>query len=146
MIANQGGGAAIRAYASRTRQRMDATFPDALVDGFQALIAGLTLPDPKDRHVLAAAIHVGAAAIVTYNLRDFPASELGKFGMEAWHPDEFVEFLLNTEIDAALDAVREHRARLRSPPKAQSEYIDMVTNRLQMPRAGRILQIHASRF
>jgi hypothetical protein len=125
---------------------MDAIFSDALVDGFQPLIASLTLPDPLDRHVLAAAIHVGAAVVVTYNLRDFPASELGKFGIEAWHPDEFVEFLLNSEIDAALDAVCKHRARLRRPPKTQSEYIDMLTNRLQMPRTGQILQTHASRF
>jgi len=146
LIANQGGGARIRAYASRTRQRMDAIFPDALVDGFQPLIAGLTLPDAKDRHVLAAAIHVGAAAIVTYNLPDFPASELDGFGIEAWHPDEFVEFLFNSEMDAALDAVREHRAWLRHPPKTQSEYIHMLTNKLQMARTGQILQQHASRF
>jgi len=146
LIANQGGGARIRAYASRTRQRMDAIFPDALVDGFQPLIAGLTLPDAKDRHVLAAAIHVGAAAIVTYNLPDFPASELDGFGIEAWHPDEFVELLFNSEIDAALDAIREHRARLRQPPKTQTEYIHMLTNKLQMPRTGQILQTHTSRF
>ena len=146
LIANQGGGAAIRAYASRARQRMEAIFPDALVDGFQPLIAGLTLPDPSDRHVLAAAVHVGAAVIVTYNLRDFPISELAKFGIEAWHPDDFVEFLLNAEIDAALDAIREHRARLRQPPKTQTEYIDMLMNKLQMPRTGQILKTHASRF
>ena len=93
LITNQGGGASIQAYATQTRQRMDAIFPAALVDGFQTLITGLTLPDATDRHVLAAAIHAGAAVIVTYNLRDFPSSELAKFGIEAWHPDEFVEFL-----------------------------------------------------
>ncbi len=146
LITNQGGGASIQAYAARTRQRMDAIFPDALIDGFQALIAGLTLPDAKDRHVLAAAIHAGAAVIVTYNLRDFPASELAKFGIEAWHPDEFVEFLLNVELDAALDAIREHRARLRQPPKSQSEYIDMLMNKLHMPRTAQTLGALASRF
>ena len=146
LITNQGGGASIQAYAARTRQRMDAIFPDALIDGFQALIAGLTLPDAKDRHVLAAAIHAGAAVIVTYNLRDFPASELAKFGIEAWHPDEFVEFLLNAELDAALDAIREHRARLRQPAKSQSEYIDMLMNKLHMPRTAQTLGALASRF
>ena len=146
LIANHGGGAAIQAHAARTRQRMDAVFPDALIDGFQALIAGLTLPDAKDRHVLAAAVHAGAAVIVTYNLRDFPSSELAKFGIEAWHPDEFVEFLLNAEIDAALDAIREHRARLQRPPKTQGEYIDMLMNKLQMHRTAQILGPLASRF
>jgi predicted nucleic acid-binding protein len=146
LITNQGGGASIQAYAARTRQRMDAIFPDAIVDGFQALIAGLTLPDAKDRHVLATAIHAGAAVIVTYNLRDFPASELAKFGIEAWHPDEFVEFLLKVELDAALDAIREHRARLRQPAKSQSEYIDMLMNKLHMPRTAQTLVALASRF
>ena len=146
VITNHGSGAAIQAHAAQTRQRMDTIFPDALVDGFQALIAGLTLPDPNDRHVLAAGVHVGAVVIVTYNLSDFPVSELAKFGIEAWHPDEFVEFLLNGEIDAALDAIREHRARLRRPPKTQTEYIDMLMNKLQMPRTGQILQTYASRL
>ena len=118
LIANQGGGARIRAYASRTRQRMDAIFPDALIDGFQPLIASLTLPDAKDRHVLAAAIHVGAAAIVTYNLPDFPASELDGFGIEAWHPDGFVEFLFNYEMDAA--AGRSPRASSPAPTPSEN--------------------------
>jgi predicted nucleic acid-binding protein len=146
VITNHGGGAAIQAHAAQTRQRMDTIFPDALVDGFQVLMASLTLPDPKDHHVLAAAIHARAALIVTYNLRDFPSSELAKFGIEAWHPDEFVEFLLNAEPDAALDAIRELRARLRRPPRTQNEYIGMLMNKLQMPRSGLILQTHASRF
>jgi predicted nucleic acid-binding protein len=146
LIANHGGGAGIQAYAARTRQRMDAVFPAALIDGFQALTVGLTLPDAKDRHVLATAIHAGAAVIVTYNLRDFPVSELAKFGIEAWPPDEFVEFLVNAEIDAALDAIREHRARLRRPSKTQSEYIGMLKNKLQMPRTAQILQTNASKF
>jgi hypothetical protein len=39
-----------------TRNQMDAAVPDCLVDGYQHLEAGLDLPDPADRHVLAAAI------------------------------------------------------------------------------------------
>jgi hypothetical protein len=57
VITNHGGGPSIQAHVARTRQRMDTFFPDALIDGFHSLIAGLSLPDPKDRHVLAAAIH-----------------------------------------------------------------------------------------
>ena len=42
--------------------------PDCLVVGYEHLIDGLDLPDPDDRHVLAAAIRAHAQAIVTFNL------------------------------------------------------------------------------
>ena len=44
---------------------MDKHAEDALVTGYETLIAGLKLPDPDDRHVLAAAIHGRADVIVT---------------------------------------------------------------------------------
>ncbi|MGO8955047.1 MAG: hypothetical protein ACLP1W_14895 [Rhodomicrobium sp.] len=53
---------------------MDKALPYAAVDGFHARIGELTLPDPNDRHVLAAAIH--SDIIVTSNLSDFPANAL----------------------------------------------------------------------
>ena len=57
-----------------------------------------------------------------------------------------LNFWLNAEIDAALDAIREHRARLRQPAKSQSEYIDMLMNKLHMPRTAQTLGALASRF
>jgi predicted nucleic acid-binding protein len=52
-----------------TRQRMDTNVPDTLVKNYKELIPSLTLPDPEDRHVLAAAIRAKADTIVTMNLR-----------------------------------------------------------------------------
>jgi predicted nucleic acid-binding protein len=49
--------------------QMNGAFPDALVTGYEALIGDMT-NDPKDRHVLAAAVRSGAEALVTENLRD----------------------------------------------------------------------------
>lgn len=69
---------------------MDRHASDALVSGFEDLIEGLHLPDPNDRHVLAAAIRGKADVIVTANLRDFPANVLGQFGIEPQHPDAFI--------------------------------------------------------
>ena len=53
----------------RTRELMKQAVPDCLVTGFEALVEGLALPDPDDRHVLAAAIQARAQAIITFNLR-----------------------------------------------------------------------------
>src|SRR5437762_507758 len=74
---------------ARCRKLMDEHVPDCLIAGYEPLIPSLSLPDPDDRHVLAAAIHGGVGTIVTFNLGDFPASVLGQFHIEAIHPDEF---------------------------------------------------------
>jgi hypothetical protein len=65
-----------RERLERTRDLMNQAVPDCIVTGYEELIDTLSLPDPDDRHVLAAALHGGAEAIVTYNLADFPDSEL----------------------------------------------------------------------
>jgi len=67
---------------NRTSALMDRAIPDALVTGHEELIAGLTLPDVDDRHVLAAAIRCNASVIVTFNEKDFPAEVLSHYAME----------------------------------------------------------------
>jgi hypothetical protein len=57
-----------RAQLERTREQMNAHVRDALVTGFEPLIEILALPDPDDRHVVAAAIKGRADLIVTTNL------------------------------------------------------------------------------
>jgi predicted nucleic acid-binding protein len=66
-----------REKLERTRRLMDRHATDALVTGYEDLIPGLHLPDPNDRHVLAAAIRGRADVIVTANLRDFLRRLLG---------------------------------------------------------------------
>lgn len=48
-----------RQKLERTRQLMDKATLDALVEDYEDLIPGLSLPDENDRHVLAAAIRGG---------------------------------------------------------------------------------------
>lgn len=74
------------AQLDRTSGLMDLAIPDGLVTGHETLITGLTLPDADDRHVLAAAIRCNASVIVTFNEKDFPASALAPYGIEAQHP------------------------------------------------------------
>lgn len=66
---------------ARTRQLMCEAVADCLVTGYEPLINGLSLPDPDDRHVLAAAIRCSAQVIVTANLDDFPAAALERFNI-----------------------------------------------------------------
>src|SRR5439155_26032958 len=78
-----------------TIQLMDEAIPDVQVTGYKALIPNLSLRDPGDRHVLAAAIRAGAQIIVTFNLAHFPEGVLARYGIEALHPDEFVADLID---------------------------------------------------
>jgi hypothetical protein len=57
------------AKLQRTTTLINQAVPDCLVTGYGHLIDQLSLPDPNDRHVLAAAIRSGAQVIVTTNLR-----------------------------------------------------------------------------
>lgn len=110
----------------RVRDLMNAAVPDALVIGYEGLIQTLSLPDPDDRHVLAAAIQAGASVIVTRNLADFPADILASHGVEAQHPDDFVVALLDVEPDAVCAAVKAQRESLRNPPKTVEELLAIL--------------------
>src|SRR6184192_1619909 len=89
----------------RTRELMNSNVRDALVIGYEDLIEGLQLPDPDDRHVLAAAIRARADVIVTFNLADFPAARLQGYGIEAVHPDDFIVYQFDLNPSAACRAV-----------------------------------------
>jgi predicted nucleic acid-binding protein len=110
----------------RTRILMDQHAVDALVTGYEDLIPGLQLPDPDDRHVLAAAIRGRADVIVTINLRDFPSDTIGPFGIEAQHPDEFILHLLDLAPGAVVAAAENHRQSLKNPAKTVSEYLETL--------------------
>jgi hypothetical protein len=108
---------------ARCRELMDRHVPDSLVSGYEPLIPTLALPDPDDRHVLAAAIRAQAEQIVTFNLADFPASVLSGYDIEAIHPDEFIVRLWDQDPASVLTAARLHRASLKRPPKTAAEYL-----------------------
>src|SRR5262249_50656252 len=89
-------------------------------------IPTLTLPDPDDRHVLAAAIEAKASVIVTFNLSDFPASALKAHPVRAIHPDKYLVALLDDAQELFLMGVRDHRASLKRPPKTVDEYLETL--------------------
>jgi predicted nucleic acid-binding protein len=113
-----------KAQLDRTRELMNKAVPDCLVTSYENLIDGLSLPDPGDRHVLAAAIRCQAGVIVTYNLRHFPEEILAAYGIEAQHPDEFVSHLFDLDPGAVCAAVRDQRESLKNPPLAVDELLN----------------------
>jgi predicted nucleic acid-binding protein len=108
---------------ARTRSLMNDAVRDCLVTGYEDLINSLTLPDPDDRHVLAAAIRGGANTIVTFNLTDFPEETLARYGIEAQHPDDFLTCLLDLAASAVCVVVKAQRESLRNPPRAAEELL-----------------------
>jgi predicted nucleic acid-binding protein len=76
--------------AQRRTAAMRRGFPDAEISGYEALIDAMTC-DPKDRHVLAAAVVANAEVLVTFNLKDFPRASTEQYGIEVVHPDEFLQ-------------------------------------------------------
>lgn len=111
---------------ARTRELMREAVADCTVVGYEHLIEGLRLPDPDDRHVLAAAIRAGAQAIVTFNLKDFPATALAPYDIEALHPDEFVLDLLDLAPAAVANVVRDQADALKRPRTTISDLLDTL--------------------
>jgi predicted nucleic acid-binding protein len=106
---------------------MNFAVQDCLVIGYEDIEKSLSLPDPKDNHVLAAAIRAGADAIITWNLKDFPTQMISKFDIEVQTPDEFVNNLFDLNMDEVIDAVRQQRAALKYPPYSQDQMLSSYT-------------------
>lgn len=108
--------------------------PGAIVLGYQALIPKMT-NDPKDRHVLAAAVHAGASHIVTFNMPDFRRRALQPHGIVAMRPDSFL-------------------LELWQSPRTQPELVDCLVAMAQKRKRGSMtprqltdkLSIHVPKF
>lgn len=94
---------------------MREAFADALVTGWEELEPKIRLPDPDDRHVVAAAVRGGADAIVIANLADFPATVLSPLGLEAVHPDAFLLDQLDLSPPTILQVIHEQTAHTKKP-------------------------------
>ena len=129
----------------RIRSLMDEALPEALTEGYEDRIEDLSLPDPSDRHVLAAAIDAEADYIVTFNRRDFPTSELGSWDIEAIDPDELVSGLFDRARDRIIEVARAHRESLTQPPKTPEGYLEML-RRCGLEKTARLLKERKDRI
>jgi predicted nucleic acid-binding protein len=117
----------------QTRNLMDMHVKDALVTGYEYIIDSLELPDPDDRHVLAAAIRCNADAIVTLNLKDFPENVLAQHGIEAIHPDDFIYYQLDLDAPRCCAALKDQREALKHPKISKEEFLN-VLQKQQLPK------------
>ena len=97
----------------KTAQKMALAIPDCMITGYSRFVPTIELPDPDDRHVVAAALVGHADAIVTFNTKDFPVNALAPLGLEAQHPDDFVVNQLHLNLPEALKAIKAQRLRLK---------------------------------
>jgi predicted nucleic acid-binding protein len=112
---------------------------NAVVTGFEEHIETLQLPDPNDRHVLAAAIEAKASAIVTFNLRDFPKSVVSAYKIRVLHPDAFFLEIIKNSPEAARVALKKQRAQLVKPVVSQNDFILQLKG-LKMPLTAVAIQ------
>lgn len=124
----------------RTRELMNKHILDCLIEGYEHLIPSLKLPDPNDRHVLAAAIHSSASIILTYNLKDFPAKSLNAYNIDAQHPDKFLSQLIDLGPDVVCSAIKRLRATLKNPPTSINKYLTILENQ-SLPNTVKKLEL-----
>jgi hypothetical protein len=105
---------------------MGTAVRDWKVTGYEPLIDVLKLPDPDDRHVLAAAIRARAQVIVTANLRHFPAADLDPWDVEAMSPDDFVRDQISLDRAAVYAAVQQIADSWRNPPGSIDDVLDRL--------------------
>lgn len=111
----------------RTRDLMCTAVDDCLVTGYEELIASLSLPDPDDRHVLAAAIRCGAQVIVTENKRDFPQDVMDRYGIEIQSADEFLCDQIDLFGPRVHQAVTYAAAAFKNPPRTIDDVLDALS-------------------
>lgn len=127
-----------RKRLQRTRELMDRHVDGVPVTGYEQHIEDLALPDPGDRHVLAAAVESDASYIVTDNLSDFPEEALSPHGIEAVSADGFGLLLLDRSEEAVIQSASEHWKSLRNPPKERDQYLASLRRAGLEETAGRL--------
>lgn len=132
------------AYVRRLVEQMSETFPDALVEGWEPVQGSLDLPDPNDRHVVAAALIGRADVIVTDNTKDFPPDHLPRplFTQTA---DEFLLDSLDLHPDAVVSAAVRVAGRTgrHGPPMTPRDIADYLAA-TSMPTFGAAIRRRVS--
>ncbi|MEG4808188.1 PIN domain-containing protein [Microcoleus sp. F8-D3] len=127
------GGTLSQEKAKNLERTIKIAFPEAMVEVPVALEQAMT-NDPKDRHVLAAAVNAGADIIVTNNLKDFRENDLAPWNIIAQSPDEFLSDLLDEYPDSIVDLLQQQSQKYNNPPKTFTELINFLGEKAGTPK------------
>ena len=111
--------------ARRLMDTIRKQFPEAFVTNYKYLINSMA-NNPKDRHVLAAAVACRAQVIVTNNLKDFPQSIVAPFEIEVQHPDDFLVQLFYLYPEFMIEIIEKQARDLQRPPKTALELLSTL--------------------
>lgn len=117
-----GTGAMPEGRVKRLRAIMEREFPEAEVTGYEHLIDAMR-NDPKDRHVVAAAVKAGAQVITTANLKDFAVLP---DGVEAQSPDDFLCNLFDLDPEGFERILHDQAGDLRKPPISFEDLLERL--------------------
>ena len=117
--------------------RLGRAWPEAVVAPDPDLEARLSLPDPADLHVLAAAISGRADVLMTLNRSDFPTRTLARHELLLREPDGFLCELLAEGLDLA--SVAEAAQRRSGALSGRSPTLRAMLKRAGLPRLGKAL-------
>ncbi|MBC7882590.1 MAG: PIN domain-containing protein [Anaerolineae bacterium] len=109
---------------SRIKAAKEA-FPEAMITDYAFYISRCT-NDPKDRHILAAAIRGQVETIVTMNIRHFKTTDLEIWGVSAAHPDAYLKVLYDLDEAVVIQVLNDMANRRRKP-------IEQMLSRLSAP-------------
>lgn len=128
------------AKARRRVEHMRRAFPAAEVEDYELLVPSMTC-DPKDRHVLAAAVSGRAEVLVTFNTSDFPESSTAPHDITVVHPDQFLLDQLDLHPRLVHRAVEGLLTTASRPPLASADLLDALV-RTEVPQFAEALRGH----
>jgi len=113
--------------------------PDAMQRPRSAdLIALPPMDDPADAHVLLGAYESSAEIIITFNLRHFPRRLLGRFGLLAMTPDQWLCSVAKPAPAVMIEIAERCRSRLIRPPLSRADHLEAL-RRSGLPRFAAFL-------
>ena len=96
-------------------QLMRTVVPDWRAPESRRVLREVTLPDVKDRHVLAAAVRCSAQVVITSNRKHFPVQSVIPFDIEVLTPDEFLINQHRMNHDLVMERLNEQASACASP-------------------------------